>query len=131
MSKALTFGFLLLSVATSTAYAQVLTVRCDLRPDSVVASNVYREDLTIDLAKRTVQQQNFSTIKDLDGRTLTYRNHRAEKGVVFDEDEYVLVSDDRIQWGNGKPNDGLGAIYYRQQKIMIDMENINYQCTEQ
>ena len=130
MSKALAFGFLLLSAAISTAHAQVLSVQCERRPGSDI-SNVYHEDIIIDLAEPAVEVKLSSTYEGLNGFTFTYRNHRADPDVMFYQDHYVVVSDDWVQWGDGAPDDGMITVYYRQQKILLDsFTSTYYDCTE-
>lgn len=128
MSKVLVLGFLLLSTAISTAYAQVLSVKCERRPDSN-ESNVYHQDIVIDLAEPAVEVKVLSTNEDINGHTYIYRNHRADPDVMFDQDHFVVVSDDWVQWGDGAPDDGLITVYYRQQKILIELHTY-YDCTE-
>lgn len=79
MSRRLIWIFLLLSVGAGTAQAEVLKLRCNKASGE---SNVDRIDLVIDLAKRTVQVQQFSTFKD-SNKTLKYWNHN--DGFVVDE----------------------------------------------
>jgi len=105
-----------------------MSVQCERRADSNI-SNVYHEDIIIDLVEKTVEVQLSSTEKSLDGHMFRYRNHRADLDVMFDLDQFVVVSDDWVQWGDGAPDNGLIIVYYRQQKVLIDTLTY-YDCTE-
>jgi hypothetical protein len=128
VSKVLAFAFLLLSAAITTACAQVLSVKCERRP-GYAESNVYHQDIIIDLSEPAVEVQQLSTVQENDGHRYIYRNHRADPDVMFDQDKFVVVSDDWVQWGTGAPDDGLITVYYRQQKILIELHTY-YDCTE-
>src|SRR5205085_2338294 len=110
------------------AAAEVISVRCDLLPNGLQL-NVYRVDLTIDLANKTVQVQQYSTMKESDGRIISYSNHKAAPGASSDIDQFVLVSGDRIRWGTDKPTNGLAKAYNIREKTMTDMHGAaKYQC---
>jgi hypothetical protein len=119
---------LLLASFTTNAAAETITTTCDLLPGGLQL-NIYRADLTIDLVNQTVEVQQHSTIKENDGRIITYRNHKADPGVTADTDQFVLVSADRVRWGTDKPTNGLAKAYNIRDKTMTDMDGAaKYQC---
>jgi len=128
MLKAATSGLLLAGFACNAAAADMISVQCELLPSSLQL-NVYRVDLTIDVANKTVQVKQHSTSKDIDGRIITFRNHKADPGVASDVDAFVLVADDRVRWGTDKPTNGLAKAYNIREKTMTDMDGAaKYQC---
>ncbi|HLH90533.1 MAG TPA: hypothetical protein VKX28_18935 [Xanthobacteraceae bacterium] len=121
MSRRLILVFLLLILGPGASHAEVLKLRCNKASGE---SNVDRIDLVIDLAKRTVQMQQFSTFKD-SNKTLKYWNHN--DGFVVDE--YVSVSNERVEWGE-KPKSAIDKVYHRQTKMLDDGFIGRYRCAD-
>lgn len=125
MFRAFAFGFLGVGLAVSAAHAEILILQCNTHSQR---TNVYRYDLTIDLLERTVHEEVFRTLHEDNHDEYDFRNRKADPNMIFDDDQYVLVSDDRVVWGSGKPTDGDAKIYYRDKNVLNDGLAI-YQCT--
>src|SRR5437764_6261736 len=96
MWKVVALAGALTGLAITSAHAEVLRLRCDQRPGGIL--NVYRNDLTIDLTKKTVQVLIYSTYKKLDGTIENWKNHKADPDEIFDLDTFVIVTAGQVRW---------------------------------